>query len=212
MTLPAPTYDLVMLLDSSAEESVHLRIVSEARTAIESGGELVGDHPWGDRLLTYPIDHRTAAKYHLLQFRAGGAELLERLDRTLRFADEVVRFRIVKLKPGTPPPAEMPSAAAAAPVPEAEAAPKGTVVAEGGVVAAPEAEITPEVEATPEAEAGGAAVPVPEAVPEAEAAAAPEAETVAAPEIEAAPDAQVAPAVEVAPEAQDAPEVGGEPA
>jgi small subunit ribosomal protein S6 len=170
MTLPAPTYDLVMMLDSSAEESVQERIVGEARAAIESGGELVGDHPWGDRVLTYPIDHKTAAKYHLLQFRPGGAELLEQLDRTLRFADEVVRFRIVKLKPGTPPPVDMPSAAVAAPVPEA-------------APAAPAAETAPEAEATAAPEAGA----TPETAPEAEATAAPEAQ--AAPVAESPPEA-----------------------
>ncbi|MDQ3678424.1 MAG: 30S ribosomal protein S6, partial [Actinomycetota bacterium] len=47
-------------------------------------------------------------EYHLLQFHAT-PEILERLQRTLRIADGVVRFRIIKLKPGTPaPPASRP--------------------------------------------------------------------------------------------------------
>jgi small subunit ribosomal protein S6 len=196
MTLPSPTYDLVMMLDSSAEESVQERIVGEARAAIESGGELVGDHPWGDRLLTYPIDHATAAKYHLLQFRSGGTELLEQLDRTLRFADEVVRFRIVKLKPGTPPPPDMQTAGVAAPVPEAAPA----------APAAPAAETAPEVQAAPEAQAAAEAVPevAVEATPEAQA-------TAVAPAAESPPEAEATAEAGV-PEAAAAPEAGSETA
>ena len=41
------------------------------------------------------------AEFHLLQFH-GNRELLERLDRTLRITDGVVRYRIIKLRPGTP--------------------------------------------------------------------------------------------------------------
>jgi small subunit ribosomal protein S6 len=114
MALPAPTYDLVLMLDSEAQEPARARILGEAREAIGSGGELLRDDAWGDRVLTYPIAHKATARYHLLQFRAAAPELLERLDRSLRFADEVVRFRIVKLKPGTPEAPQAPVAAATA--------------------------------------------------------------------------------------------------
>jgi small subunit ribosomal protein S6 len=102
MTLPAPTYDLVLLLDAEAEDAARAKILAEARDAIAAQGELLRDDEWGDRALTYPIDHKKTAKYHLLQFHATTPELLRGLDRSLRIADEVVRFRIVKLKPGTP--------------------------------------------------------------------------------------------------------------
>jgi small subunit ribosomal protein S6 len=138
MTLPAPTYDLVLMLDSEAEEQAQARILGEAREAIGSGGELLRDDAWGDRVLTYPIAHKATARYHLLQFRAAAPELLERLDRSLRFADEVVRFRIVKLKPGTP---------AAPPAPAAAVAPGGAV--------------DPAVEAEVEAEVAVEDVPAP---------------------------------------------------
>src|ERR1700677_2838332 len=101
MTLPAPTYDLVILLDPQVEDSIRARIVADARAAIEAQGEFLRHDEWGVRALTYPIDHKTSAEYHLLQFHAT-PELLETLNRTLRIADEVVRFRIIKLAPGTP--------------------------------------------------------------------------------------------------------------
>jgi hypothetical protein len=55
--------------------------------------------------MAYEIRHKKDAEYHLLQFHAT-PELLAQLDRTLRITDEVVRFRIIKLAPGTPPPPE----------------------------------------------------------------------------------------------------------
>ena len=114
MTLPAPTYDLVLLLDAEAEEPARAKILADAREAIAAQGELLRDDEWGDRALTYPIAHKTTAKYHLLQFHAGSPELLSGLDRTLRIADEVVRFRIVKLKPGTPDAPDMSAPGASA--------------------------------------------------------------------------------------------------
>jgi small subunit ribosomal protein S6 len=101
MTLPAPTYDLVILLDPQVEDSIRARIVADARAAIEAQGEFLRHDAWGVRALTYPIDHKTSAEYHLLQFHST-PELLETLNRTLRIVDEVVRFRIIKLAPGTP--------------------------------------------------------------------------------------------------------------
>jgi small subunit ribosomal protein S6 len=102
MTLPAPTYDLVLMLDPQAEESVRAKVLADAHEAIAAQGELLRHDEWGDRAMAYPIDHKTDAEYHLLQFHAGAGELLNSLDRMLRIADGLVRFRIVKLKPGTP--------------------------------------------------------------------------------------------------------------
>lgn len=102
MTLPAPTYDLVLLLDPQTEEGTRTKIVADTRAAIEAGGEFLRHDEWGDRALTYPIDRKTTAEYHLLQFHAGTSELLNDLDRTLRIADGVIRFRIIKLAPGVP--------------------------------------------------------------------------------------------------------------
>jgi small subunit ribosomal protein S6 len=102
MTLPAPTYDLILMLDTKADAPARAKLVADARTAIEAQGELLRHDEWGDRALAYPIDHKSEAEYHLLQFHAATPELLSGLERSLRIADGVVRFRIVKLKPGTP--------------------------------------------------------------------------------------------------------------
>jgi small subunit ribosomal protein S6 len=128
MPAQSPTYDLVMLLDPDAEEPARTRPLSEAQAAINANGELLRHDAWGDRALTYPIRKHATGEYHLLQFHAATPELLQTLDRSLRIADEVLRFRIIKLRPGTPDPPEMRASAApprrAADAPAAQAEPE----------------------------------------------------------------------------------------
>jgi small subunit ribosomal protein S6 len=102
MTLPPPIYDLVLLLDTQLEEPARAKIVADARASIEAQGELVRHDPWGERALAYPIARKTSAEYHLLQFHAGSPQLLESLEHSLRIIDGILRFRIIKLKPGVP--------------------------------------------------------------------------------------------------------------
>lgn len=101
MAAAPPTYDLTVLLDVAVEEDQRERILADIETLIASEGELVSAHDWGRRKMAYEISKKPDAEYHLLQFR-GPTALLERLDRTLRITDSVVRFRIIKLRPGTP--------------------------------------------------------------------------------------------------------------
>jgi small subunit ribosomal protein S6 len=119
MAQPPPLYDLVVLLDSEATEEQSTKVLNDAEKIIRNGGEIVSDQDWGLRALAYEIRHKGAAQYHLMQFH-GPREVLEQLDRMLHIADGVVRYRIIKLKPGTPPP---PSAVPAAEA-ETEAAPE----------------------------------------------------------------------------------------
>jgi small subunit ribosomal protein S6 len=122
MTLPAPTYDLVLMLDTQAEESARAKIVADTRAAVEAQGELLRYDEWGERPLTYPIEKKATAEYHLLQFHVGSTELLSGLDRTLRITDGVLRFRIIKLKPGVPDAPDMRSSSAPARPAETEPA------------------------------------------------------------------------------------------
>jgi small subunit ribosomal protein S6 len=121
VTLPAPTYDLVLLLDPQADESARAKIVADASAAVQAHGELLRHDEWGERQLTYPIDKKTSAEYHLLQFHAGATELLSDLDRSLRITDGVMRFRIIKLRPGVPDAPDMRSSSAPARRSETEA-------------------------------------------------------------------------------------------
>jgi small subunit ribosomal protein S6 len=100
----ATLYDLMVLIAPERDAAEREGIVANCKRLIEAGGELVRHDPWGVRELAYPIKHHQHAEYHLFQFRPASPEVLRELDRTLRIADGVLRFRIVKLAPGTPEP------------------------------------------------------------------------------------------------------------
>lgn len=154
MTQAAPTYDLVLMLDPQAEQPVRAKIVADALASIEAQGELVRHDEWGERPLSYPIDKHASAEYHLLQLHAPDKELLSGLDRTLRITDGVLRFRIIKLKPGVPSPPDMGSPAARRAESGAEAPVSEEPAAETTAAEAPVAE-------APGAEAPGAEAPEP---------------------------------------------------
>ena len=124
MASPEPLYDLVLLLDTSAPEDQRKKVLTDVESAISTAGTIVNGVDWGTRALAYEIRHRTDAEYHLLQFH-GSPVLLANLQRMLRIADGVVRFRIIKLAPGTPAPTELPRAEA----PAAPPAPAPTAAA-----------------------------------------------------------------------------------
>ena len=99
----ANQYDLMLMLDPTAPEGRGEQILGDVRSMIESSGALIGEHDWGIRKMSFEIRHRQDAHYELFQFE-GDNDLLERLDHTLKITDGVLRFRIIRLKPGSPPP------------------------------------------------------------------------------------------------------------
>jgi small subunit ribosomal protein S6 len=115
MATEAPVYDLVLLLDNTIEEERRDTILANVEDAIDRAGELVGRHDWGVRHTVYEVRKQSEADYHLLQFR-GPSSLLEQLDHNLKITDGILRFRIIKLRPGTPPPPDLRPAATAAAV------------------------------------------------------------------------------------------------
>lgn len=95
-------YDLVLLLSMKSEDEKRAKVVADVEAAItDAGGTLSRNQDWGQRPTTYKINHEAEAEYHLLQF-TGPTALLESLSHSLRIADEVLRFRIIKVVPGTP--------------------------------------------------------------------------------------------------------------
>jgi small subunit ribosomal protein S6 len=110
-----PTYDLMLLLSRTAEDEARAAIVSSVESTIaDGGGEVRRRDDWGMRPLTFQIDHQREADYHLLQF-TGPPSLLETLSHNLHIADGVLRFRIIKVVPGTPDAPESPPPVIVAP-------------------------------------------------------------------------------------------------
>jgi small subunit ribosomal protein S6 len=184
-------YDLMLLLDPTAPEERRNAAISETESMIGSGGELVGSYDWGTRRMAYEIDHRPEAEYRLYQFN-GDNPLLERLNQRLRITDAVLRFRIIKVKPGQPTP----------PPPDQQAArrrddrePQDTKVAARAAADAPAID-----EAAPD---GGAADAAPVEAPAVDVAVAD------APPVDVA---DAPPAVDARPEVEAPPEVDAPPA
>ena len=100
-----PLYDLVLMLDTNAEDARRAEILKNVQDLVSKTGEIVNEQDWGPRAMAFEIRHKKDAEYHLLQFH-GTPDLLGQLDRSLRITDEVVRFRVIKLAPGTPAPPE----------------------------------------------------------------------------------------------------------
>jgi small subunit ribosomal protein S6 len=112
-----PTYDLMILLDTGTPDEQRAKVLADAERLITSnGGEITSKHDWGTRALAFEIEHKTDAEYHLLQFQ-GPPAVLDALNRTLHITDGVTRYRIIKLRPGTPP---APDVRQEAPPPRAE--------------------------------------------------------------------------------------------
>jgi small subunit ribosomal protein S6 len=118
MPQTSPLYDLTLLLSTAAPEEDRAKILTDVESAISTGdGSIERRDDWGTRPLTYRINHQRDAEYHLLQF-TGPTALLENLSHTLRITDNVLRFRIIKVTPGTPPPPDSPPpVVATAPLP-----------------------------------------------------------------------------------------------
>ena len=117
MPATAPTYDLTLLLSTETEDERRAKVLTDVESAISTGGGSVERHDnWGQRPMAYRIDHQGEAEYHLFQF-TGPSTLLDSLTHSLHIDDGVLRFRIIKVLPGTPPPPEpraVPTAAAVA--------------------------------------------------------------------------------------------------
>jgi small subunit ribosomal protein S6 len=98
----ADLYDLMLLIDSNAPDERRDAILSEVQSMLDQGGTIVSVHDWGQRRISYEIDHHPEAHYQLFQFE-GDNDLLERLNHSLRIMDGVLRHRIIKQRPGGPP-------------------------------------------------------------------------------------------------------------
>ncbi len=103
MAKEPPVYDLMLLLSPSAPEEQRAKILSDVEGKITAAqGQVERQDDWGQRPLAYRIRHQPDAEYHLLQFTAPPS-LIETLSHDLRITDGVVRFRVIKNLPGTPP-------------------------------------------------------------------------------------------------------------
>jgi small subunit ribosomal protein S6 len=132
MAEQARLYDLMLVLSTSTEDERRAKIVTDVEAQITGGGGAVErNDDWHNRPLAYEINDQTEGEYHLFQF-TGPTALLESLSHTLRIDDAVLRFRIIRVRPGTPPaPDSAPPVVAGTPVAAPAAPAAAAVPAEG---------------------------------------------------------------------------------
>jgi small subunit ribosomal protein S6 len=87
----------MVILDPEADEAT-VNGVADRITGILSdhGGEVSSVDRWGRRKLAYQIDKKTEGNYLVVAFTAEPDAVAE-LDRVLSLADEVIRFKLVRL-------------------------------------------------------------------------------------------------------------------
>jgi small subunit ribosomal protein S6 len=104
----ARLYDLILVLSMNAEDERRAKILADVESQITSGGGTVErNDDWHNRPLAFEINHQAEGEYHLFQF-TGPTALLDDLSHTLRIDDAVLRFRIIRVVPGTPPAPDSP--------------------------------------------------------------------------------------------------------
>jgi small subunit ribosomal protein S6 len=94
----------MLVLSTDAEEDRRAKILTDVEAQITGAGAAIErQDDWHTRALAYEIRHQKEGEYHLFQF-TGEPALLDAVSHNLRIDDAVLRFRIIKVVPGTPPP------------------------------------------------------------------------------------------------------------
>lgn len=131
MAQEAPLYDLTLMLALGATDEQRAKVLADVEKAITTaGGSIERNDDWGRRPMAFQVRHQSEAEYHLLQFKAPPT-LIEELSHTLRITDGVLRFRVIKVRPGTPdaPSSPPPVVVTAPPSPAATATATATATA-----------------------------------------------------------------------------------
>ena len=91
------TYELVAILDPRMDADQSAAAVAKIENAVTAGeGELLANEDWGVRRLAYPIKQFREGNYILRKIRIESSEAIS-LNQTLRMAEEVIRYLIVKV-------------------------------------------------------------------------------------------------------------------
>jgi small subunit ribosomal protein S6 len=90
-------YEVMVILNVGLDEDVIRSTVDRATALIKSRGATLGrvDH-WGRRRFAYEIKHHNEGYYVLIETMADPPVMAE-LDRMLHLADEVIRYKVIRL-------------------------------------------------------------------------------------------------------------------
>jgi small subunit ribosomal protein S6 len=90
------TYELMVITHGSLDEQAVQNSIERIKSKIsELGGTVEKVDHWGKRQFAYEIDHMNEGYYTVLDLELDGSANDE-LERQLRIADEVVRFKLIR--------------------------------------------------------------------------------------------------------------------
>jgi len=87
----------MIIVDGDEEDAKVDEIVQTVETWVQDQkGQIVSTDKWGKRKFAYEINHKTEGHYVVLEMTTGQIDM-EPLERQLRFFDEVVRHKLIRL-------------------------------------------------------------------------------------------------------------------
>jgi small subunit ribosomal protein S6 len=91
-------YELMVIIDGDVDDPRAQSFVKVVTDGITAAGGTVHGKPdwWGKRQFAYPINRKETGYYLVVEAVAPAGSLGE-LERSLRLADEVVRYKLIKL-------------------------------------------------------------------------------------------------------------------
>jgi small subunit ribosomal protein S6 len=90
-------YELMVIFDGDLAESEVAQVINQVTAQVDTaGGSVPKTEKWGRRRFAYEINHKTEGFYVVFEIEAEPGAL-DGVDRTLRFADEVIRHKIIRL-------------------------------------------------------------------------------------------------------------------
>ena len=94
-----PEYEIIVIYEAGLlEEAVEAQVGSFKEFLAREGAELLEVQKWGKRRLAWEIKKKREGTYILFRVK-GMATLPQAVDRQLKFAEVVLRYVTVKVKP-----------------------------------------------------------------------------------------------------------------
>lgn len=90
-------YELMVIFDGDLDESTVAGVINQVTAQVEEvEGSIAKTEKWGRRRFAYEINHKTEGFYVVFEIEAEPG-VLDGVERNLRFADEVVRHKLIRL-------------------------------------------------------------------------------------------------------------------
>ena len=95
--LAVRAYELMVIFDGDLDESTVQGVINRIHAQVdEAQGTTASTDKWGRRRFAYEINHKREGFYVVFELLAEPGAL-DRLEQSLRLADEVVRHKLIRL-------------------------------------------------------------------------------------------------------------------